>query len=150
MENIFSSGGVSFGYGLIFYAYGRNEPATRLTGMVLGKIGRGERVVIRSGPLKKDYIYTKDIAGAFTRLLAGDVEGAVNVCTGQAIAIRDFVMEIANQLGRPDLVAFNDDCANQPPLIVGDNRRLLNDVGYCPTYSIQQAVSEIVASSMIH
>lgn len=143
-SGIFGNAGVSFGYGRIFYAYGRGEAKTRLTGMVLDKLGRGEEVVIRSGPLLKDYIYSKDIAGAFAALLDSRAEGAVNICTGRAVSIRDFVMTLADRVGRRDLVRFEDDCANQPPLIVGDSTRLNVEVGYRPYHSLEKAMDEIV------
>ena len=146
-EEIFSAASVSFGYGRIFYVYGRNEAKSRLTGMVVDKLRKGERVVIRSGPLKKDYIYSKDIANAFVALLDSDVRGAVNVCTGRTVTIREYVLALADRLGRRDLVVFEDDCANQPSCVVGDPTRLTREVGYEPRYGLQQALDEIVAVS---
>lgn len=141
---IFSRAGVSFAYGRIFYVFGRGEPNSRLTGMVLEKLLREERVTIKAGPLAKDYIYAKDVAASFVALLRAPVEGPVNVCTGRAITIRDFVMTIARRIGRVDLVAFEDDCANQPPVIVGDNTRLTDEVGYRPQWTIDQAVADLL------
>lgn len=141
---IFGSAGVSFGYGRIFYVYGRNEVKSRLTGMVIDKLSRGERVLIKAGPLLKDYIYAKDIAGAFAALVDCDVQGPVNICTGKAIAIRDYVMRIAERMGRTDLVDFVDDCAGQPAVVVGDATRLNEEVGYRMRYSMEQAINEIV------
>lgn len=140
----FAAGGVSFGFGRIFYVYGRNEAKTRLTGLVIDKLNRGENVVIKAGPLKKDYIYAKDIANAFVALLDSSVEGPVNICTGKAITIREYVQTLAGKLGRPELVEFADDCANQPPIVVGDNTRLTQEVGYSPRYGLDCALNEIV------
>ena len=86
---------ISFGWGRIFYVYGRGEDKTRLTGMVIDKLSKDEEVIIKSGSLLKDYIYSKDIAGAFVKFLDSDVEGNVNICTGKSVSIRDFVLVIS-------------------------------------------------------
>lgn len=137
---------ISFGYGRIFYVYGRNEDKTRLTGMVIDKLSKNENVIIKSGSLIKDYMYTKDIAGAFVRFLESNITGAVNICTGQGILIRDFVLQIAEQLNKKHLITFKEEKSNQPPMIVGDNTILTQKIGYQYKYTLQEAISEIIAS----
>ena len=146
-ERIFADKGVSFGYGRIFYVYGRRENATRLAGRIVDRLLHGERVRITAGPLLRDYIYARDIAGAFSALLDSAAEGPVNICTGRAVSIRDFTLAIARRIGREDLVDFEDDCANQPPIIVGDNTRLLEEVGFHPAYTLDEAVDEILEAA---
>ncbi len=144
---IFAAKGVSFGYGRIFYVYGRRENATRLAGRIVENLLHGERVRITAGPLLRDYIYARDIAGAFAALLDSAAEGPVNICTGKAVSIRDFTLAIARRIGRENLVDFEDDCANQPPIIVGDNTRLLKEVGFRPAYTVDEAVAEILEAA---
>lgn len=135
---------ISFGYGRIFYVYGRNEDKTRLTGMIIDKLSRNEKVIIKSGKLIKDYMYTKDIASAFVKFLDSSVEGVVNICMGDAISIKDFALTIGKIMSKEDLIIFKDEQSNQPPIIVGDNSRLLNEVKYEIKYNIQNAIKEIL------
>lgn len=135
---------ISFGYGRIFYVYGRNENKTRLTGMIIDKLLHNEEVIIKSGNLFKDYMYAKDIAGAFAAFLDSRIEGSVNICTGKAIPIRDFAMEIGKQLKKENLIIFKDEPSNQPPIIVGDNSRLTREVEYKIKYSYESAIGEIL------
>ena len=135
---------IDFSYGRIFYVYGHNEAKTRLTGMVIDKLSKNEQVVIKSASLFKDYMYAKDIASAFVALLDSKVLGTVNICTGKAVSIKEFVSEIAHQMGKENLVVFQDEPSNQPPIIVGDNTRLIKEVEYIPKYTIKQAVNEIL------
>ncbi|MBQ3310798.1 NAD-dependent epimerase/dehydratase family protein [bacterium] len=114
--------GISFGWGRIFYVYGRNEHKTRLTGMIIDKLSLGEEVIIKSGPLQKDYMFAQEIARAFAKFLNTDVEGVVNICTGKAISVHDFALEIGKQMGRENLIVFQDEPSNQPPVIVGTIR----------------------------
>lgn len=141
---IFATHGISFAYGRIFYVYGRQEAKTRLTGRIVDQLLHGEPVTITAGPLLRDYIYAKDIAGAFSALLDSPVEGPVNICSGRAVSIRDFSLTLARQLGREDLLLFQDACEGQPPLIIGDSTRLTQEVGYTPRFSLEKAVEEIV------
>ena len=135
---------ISFGYGRIFYVYGKNENVTRLTGMVIDKLSKDEKVIIKSGDLIKDYMYSKDIAGAFAKFLDSKVEGSVNICTGKAIKIKEFVLEISRQLKKEHLICFETVESNQPPMIVGNNDRLLKEVNYNLKYDFKKAIGEII------
>lgn len=144
---IFAAAGVSFGYGRIFYVYGRRENNTRLGGRLVDRLLRGERVGITAGSLRRDYIYARDIAGAFAALLDSAVEGPVNIGTGEAVTLRDFALAFARRIGREDLLDIADDVAGQPPLIVADATRLREEVGYRPRYSLDEAIGEILDSA---
>ena len=135
---------LSFAYGRIFYVYGSQENKTRLTGMVIDKLSKNEKVIIKSGNLQKDYMYAKDIAGAFAALLDSAAEGIVNICTGKPIYIKDFVTTIAQEMGKEHLIIFKDVPSNQPPIIVGDNTKLLKEVGYKIKYTPEKAFKEIL------
>jgi len=135
---------ISFGWGRIFYVYGRGENEKRLTAHVINSLKSGKSVKITSGRLIKDYMYTKDIAGAFVKFLGTNVYGCVNICTGRPISIREYVEKIAAKIGREDLLEFTDDASNQPSMIVGDNSRLLNEVGYKTKFSLDKAINEIL------
>ena len=54
----------------------------------------------------------------------------MNICSGKAISIKDFATAIAQEFGRTDLLDMRCEETTQPPLIVGDNTRLTDDVGY--------------------
>jgi len=136
--------GISFGWGRIFYVYGHGENEKRLTANVIKSIKEGRKILITAGRLIKDYMYTKDIAGAFVKFLDSGVEGIVNICTGKPVSIKDFVEKITSKIGGSNLVEFIDDCANQPPVITGDNSRLINEVGYKIKYDTDKALSEII------
>lgn len=136
--------GISFGYGRIFYVYGRNEDKTRLTGMILDKLSHNQEVIIKSGSLIKDYMYSKDIAGAFVKFLDSNIEGTVNICTGEPISIKEFALEIEHSMQKSGLIKFQDEISNQPPVIIGDNFKLLNEVKYKNKYSLKEALKEIL------
>ena len=136
--------GISFGWGRIFSAFGKETDPRRLTSDVVNHLNANQEVVIRSGSLVRDYIYTKDIAAAFVAFLDSRVEGIVNICTGKETSIHDYVMKIAKIMGKENLVVFKEQPSPQQVRVVGDSTRLNKEVGFSPKYSIEEALREIV------
>jgi nucleoside-diphosphate-sugar epimerase len=135
---------ISFGWGRIFYVFGHREYKNRLVPDIVDSLRDNRKVVIRSGPLIRDYMYSRDIAGAFVKLLDADITGSVNICSGEGISIKDFASKIAEKLGKIELLDFTDGVQNQPPVIIGNNTRLIKDVGYCPYYTMDAALENIL------
>ena len=143
-ESYCKSNGISFGWGRIFSAFGKETDPRRLTSDVINHLSANEKVVIRSGSLVRDYIYVKDIAAAFTAFLGSSVEGVVNICTGKDTSIHDYVMMIAKAMGKDDLVVFEEQASPQQKRVVGDSTRLNKEVGFMPHYTVEQAIKEIL------
>ena len=135
---------VSFGWGRIFSAFGKERDPRRLTSDVINHLRANEPVTIRSGSLIRDYIYTKDIASAFAEFLDSNVEGIVNICTGKETSIHDYVMKIAKIMGKENLVIFNEQASPQQVRVVGNNTRLSKEVGFAPKYTIEEALEEVI------
>lgn len=135
---------MDFGWGRIFYVYGHGEHEKRLTAHIIKSLNANKEVVINNGDLIKDYMYTKDIAGAFAQFLHSDICGCVNICTGQAISLRDYASTIAKIMEKEKYLHINQDDTTQPPYIVGDNTKLTQEVGYTVQYTLHNAISEIL------
>jgi Nucleoside-diphosphate-sugar epimerases len=138
---------VSFGWARIFFTYGANEAPRRLAGAIVESLSRGDNVVIRGGPLLRDYLYAKDIAAGLARFLDSSVQGEVNVCSGKAVSIREFSIALAEMIGRRELLSFRDDVPGQPACIVGDNRRLCEEVGFTPEYDLNAGFRDMLAKT---
>ena len=72
-----SNNDLSFGWGRIFYVFGKNEKPGRLTPTIINNFKNGKEVTITCGSLLKDYMYTKDIAGAFANFLTVALKAAL-------------------------------------------------------------------------
>ena len=136
--------GISFGWGRIFYVYGENENEKRLTPYLINNLKNNKTTEIKCGQLIKDYMYTKDIAGAFVKFIETDVEGPVNICTGQGISLKDFGRAIASKLNKEEYLEIRHEKTTQPPIITGDNTKLKNCVQYNIKYSLSSALDEIL------
>ncbi len=135
---------LSFACGRIFYVYGRGEAPTRLTASIINSLKNNQTVSIKYSQLTKDYMYTKDIAAAFTALLDSNVQGAVNICTGTGISLAQYATAIAKALGKENLLDLQTLPTTQPLQIVGDNTRLTQEVGFTPRYTLEKALPEIL------
>lgn len=136
--------GISFGWGRIFYVYGENENEKRLTPYLINNLKNNKTTEIKCGQLIKDYMYTKDIAGAFVKFIKTDVEGPVNICTGEGISLKDFGKAIAAKLNKVEYLEIRNERTTQPPIITGDNTKLKNCVQYNIKYSLSSALDEIL------
>ncbi|AKL97711.1 NAD-dependent epimerase/dehydratase family protein [Endomicrobium proavitum] len=135
---------INFGWGRIFYVYGHKENEKRLTAHIIKSIKENKEVIINAGSLVKDYMYSKDIGAAFAKFLDSGVSGAVNICTGKGISLADYALTIADKFNRKDLIKILNEPSNQPPFIVGDNLRLINEVGYKTQYALSAAIDNIL------
>lgn len=146
-EKFCRQNGMDFCYGRIFNVFGHNEEKNRLIRQILDGLFADEEVIIKSGPLQKDYMYSREIANAITAVLKSNVQGPVNICTGKPIAIKDIALIIARRLHKEHLIKFQNDFGSQPLCVYGDNTKLLTETSYKPEYTFEQAIDEIIETS---
>ncbi|MEZ0353300.1 NAD-dependent epimerase/dehydratase family protein [Mycobacterium sp. pR1184] len=111
----------SFAWCRIFYLYGEGEDERRLVPYVRRQLTAGEEVLLSRGDQVRDFMDVKDAARMIVDTALGDRHGAVNICSGQGITIRELVESIADEYGRNDLLRFGakPDNAFDPPKVVG-------------------------------
>lgn len=135
---------INFGWGRIFYVYGEGENEKRLIPCIINSLKHDKEFITSSGELIRDYMFAEDIAGAFVKFLDTDVTGCVNICTGCPAKIKDIVSLIAKKLKKEHLVKFINEDLNQPKIILGDNKRLTEEVSFVPKYSLEQGIDKIL------
>lgn len=135
---------ISFGWGRIFYVFGHKEKEGRLTQALISKLYSNKTVSISYGQLIRDYMYSKDIASAFVQFLESSVEGPVNICTGKGISLGDFARLIAKKMNKTDLLKIYENETDQPKRIIGNNSRLVKEVGYNNFNSYGESIDKIL------
>jgi nucleoside-diphosphate-sugar epimerase len=97
-----------------------------------------------SGDQIRDFMHVDDVAGAFAGLVDSDISGAVNVASGEPVAVRQVVDELAAAAGRPDLPRPGalPDREGDPPRLVADATRLLDEVGFRPRIGLAEGLRE--------
>jgi nucleoside-diphosphate-sugar epimerase len=133
---------VSAAWGRIFFLYGPHEHPARLVSHVVRGLLKGERVACTEGSQLRDYLYVEDVAAGFVSLLESDVGGAVNIASGEAVAVREIIHRIAEQVGGRELVDLGAIAAQpgEPPLLVADVSRLKHEVGWRQSHSLEDGL----------
>jgi len=107
---------------------------------------KGEPAKCSHGRQIRDYMHVQDVADGLVALLDSDVRGAVNVSSGQAMTIRDVVLTAGRLLDRVDLIKLGaiPARANDSPLVVGDNTRLVNEVGWTQKLDLEAGLAQTI------
>ena len=139
--------GVSSAWGRVFFLYGPREHPNRLVSSVILALLDGSEAACTVGTQVRDFLHVRDVAAAFVALLRSDVTGAVNVASGEGVTVRELVMEIGDQLGRPELVALGARPLPpaEPSHIVADVERLRREVGFEPTFGLRDGLRDSIA-----
>ncbi len=142
VEGVAERAAISVAWGRIFFLYGPGEDERRLVASVARALAAGERAATTTGLQRRDFLHVDDVAGAFAALVAGDVVGAVNVGSGQGVAVRAIVERLADAAGRPDLldVGAIAERSGDPPEITADVARLRDEVGFAAAYRLDDGL----------
>jgi len=134
--------GISSAWGRIFYLYGPHEPEARLVPAVILALLRGQNARCSHGRQVRDFLHVEDTASAFVSLLQSELEGTVNIASGEPITIRSLVEHIARLLNSGDTVEFGaiPTAPNDPPLLIADVRRLREEAGWQPKISLEEGL----------
>lgn len=129
-----------------FFLFGPYESPRRLIASVIRSLLRGEPARCSHGRQVRDYLYSLDLADALATLLDSEVEGAVNVASGEPTSIAHLVYRAAALVGREELVELGAIPAqpDEPPLIVADVGRLRDEVGWSPGHGVDEALAATI------
>lgn len=118
--------GLSFAWGRIFSLYGPHEYPVRLVASIINAVLAGEQAKCGSGEVIRDYLHVADVANAFVAVLGSELSGAVNIASGEGIALKTLIDAIGAKLGRPELILRGalPTPASEPPALVADISRL--------------------------
>jgi nucleoside-diphosphate-sugar epimerase len=137
-----SQGAFTSAWGRIFFLYGPHEHPDRLVASVIRSVLAGTPARTSHGRQVRDYLYVEDVADAFVRLLESDVQGPINVASGQAITLREIIDRIGALSGRGDLIQIGAIPAapTDTPLVVGDISRLSTSLGWTPAWDLDRGL----------
>lgn len=132
LEKFAETGNLSFASGKIFFPFGANEPPNRLIPSVIRALLKNKPAETSHGNQIRDFLYVEEIARAFVALLDSDVQGAVNIASGEGVKLKEIVETVAEVIGKPELLRIGSlpAQANEPLEIVADIGRLREEVKF--------------------
>ncbi|RTE07913.1 NAD-dependent epimerase/dehydratase family protein [Paenibacillus whitsoniae] len=137
---------LSYAWGRIFFLYGPYEHPDKLVSSVITSLLKSQEAQCTHGEQLRDFLHVSDVANAFISILNSELQGTVNISSGQPIKISDIIMGIAAKLNREDLVKFGaiKSPLNEPYFIVGSNQRITHETGWTPTVSLSDGLENTI------
>jgi nucleoside-diphosphate-sugar epimerase len=88
---------------------------------IRGQLEAGQEVLLTRGDQVRDFLDVKDAARMIADVALGQQQGAVNICSGEAMTVRQLAESIADEYGRRELLRFGARPENRfdPPRVVG-------------------------------
>ena len=117
----FPKNSVEFAWCRLFYLFGEGEDERRLVPYLHKQLSRGEVVELTSGKQIRDFLDVSEAGRMISGIALGEQCGAINVCSGVPISVRQLAERIADTYGRRDLLRFGarPDNLVDPPLVLG-------------------------------
>lgn len=123
----------------LFIPYGPMDAPQKLIPSVLSALKEGRSVDLTACAQKRDFLHIEDVASAYAamaeRLDGGPLFEIINVCGGQAVRLKDFLLHIARMLGAdPGLLRFGakDMRPGEAPVCHGDVQKALKLLDWKP------------------
>ena len=112
---------VQFAWCRLFYLYGEGEDSRRLVPTLRQCLREGRTADLTSGNQVRDFLDVQHAGRLIAEIALSDKSGAVNVCSGRAVTVRELAESIADEYGRRDLLNFGarKDNLVDPPHVVG-------------------------------
>lgn len=137
--------GMAFKWPRPFNLYGPHERAARLMPSVMRAALRGEDIRVSPCTQMVDYLHVEDTARGIADVFESEASGAVNVCSGTPVRLRDVVERIAALAGFRGRILWGAlPAAVDMPLIAGDSRRL-RALGWEPRLSLDEGLERTLA-----
>lgn len=138
--------GLSIGWGRIFFPYGPGERPGRLLSGLLDGIARGERIDFSAGNQQRDFIHVDDVATAFALLLDSELEGAVNIASGEIVSVRALVEHAARLSGGEGFVSFGSRPMQpgEPTVMMASVERLTRELGFTPRHDLDSGLRDTI------
>lgn len=142
LESLAGETELSQAWGRVFFLFGPHEAPSRLVPSVARALLRGQPTLCSPGEQIRDFLSVEDVAAAFVALLDGEVQGAVNIASGEGVAVKDLVLRLAELAGRPDLVRLGAlPAPSEPPRLEASAARLRGEVGWAPQGDLETGLS---------
>lgn len=138
--------GVDLAWARLFFLYGPHEAPGRLVPSVVVPLLQGNPAEVGDGRAQRDFLHVEDAAAALAAVLSSAHRGPVNIAAGRCTPIRDVVMAIAGQIGRPDLVRLGarPTPPHDPPRLAASGN-VLAGLGFRPRYTLDSGLAHTIA-----
>jgi len=137
------SAGVSAAWGRLYIVYGPGEPRERFIPTMIRTLLHGGTAACSPADAQRDFIHVADAAAAAVAILDSEVEGALDIGSGEAIRLRDVVSILTGELGHAERITLVE--GTSAP-VVADVMRLRDEVGFRPRFTLVDGLRDAIAN----
>lgn len=139
--------GLSSAWGRIFFLYGPEEHPSRLVPSVITPLLNNKEALFTHGKQYRDFLHVQDAAEAFVSILESNIQGPINIASGQSIQVKELIYKIAKKLGKLDLVKLGAlPFSEQEPLFIGANNELLKEkLKWSPKFDLDTGIDQTIS-----
>jgi nucleoside-diphosphate-sugar epimerase len=138
--------GLSWAWGRIFFQYGPAEDRARLVASVITSLLAGREAPCTHGRQIRSFLHVEDVGAAFAALLRSEVQGPVNIGSGDPLSIAELLERLARIIGRPELLRLGARSAppGEPARLIPDIGRLRDEVRWNPRWTLDEGLEDTV------
>jgi nucleoside-diphosphate-sugar epimerase len=121
LSQYFQQRSLGFAWCRLFYLFGEGEDPRRFVPYLHKQLSSGRVAELTSGDQVRDFINVADAAEKIVEAAFSSMDGAINVCSGEPISVRQFAEKIADKYNAHYLLNFGarPDNLFDPPYVVG-------------------------------
>jgi len=111
----------AFAWCRLFYLHGEGERPGRLVPYLHARLSSGEPAELTSGTQIRDYLNVRVAGARLAAIALGSEIGAINVCSGAPVTVREIAEAVADRYGARHLLHWGARAGNltDPPVVVG-------------------------------
>jgi nucleoside-diphosphate-sugar epimerase len=143
LEQLARKGEMRTAWARLFFQYGPMEDQRRLVpSVILALLDRRPAPPV-SRNLIRDFLHVSDVVGALSAIAASELEGTVNVGSGQPVRIASVVEQLSNALGRPETVTGpeREGVPDETPFLCANVQRLIA-TGWRARYTLEAGLRD--------
>lgn len=121
LQAFFATRATRFSWCRLFYLFGEAEHPRRLVPYLRQQLERGETAQLSAGTQLRDFLDVAQAGAMIADVVETGQPGAINICSGEGVTIRQLAERIADDYGRRDLLEFGTAPLHptDPPAVVG-------------------------------
>jgi nucleoside-diphosphate-sugar epimerase len=141
LKSFFEQDGVSWAWARFFNPFGPYEDRRRLIPKVCLKLLAREELVFDAALSQRDFLHVYEVGSALAALALSEVQGPVNLGSGERTRVRDVVAILARFTGHDGLVNFSE-AEGAAHNLVADVTRLREELGWSSSWTLEARLQQ--------
>lgn len=133
-------------WGRLFCPYGPKEHYGRFIPTIIDNLLLKKNTDCTEGKQIRDFIYIEDVANVIIKLLNSNIQGPVNIASGNPISLKEIANIITSNIKNSNLINFGKltPPANDPQRLVANVDRIKQELEYELIYDLDKGIKAVI------